>query len=35
VREVTLTSIDEPVVVLLECLVRVATAGKLNSCNTK
>ena len=34
-REVTLTSIDEPVVVLLERLVRVAAAAKLNSCNTK
>lgn len=34
-REVTLTSIDEPVVVLLERLVRVATAAKLNSSNTK
>jgi hypothetical protein len=35
VREVTLTSIDEPVVVLLERLVRVATASKLDGCNTK
>ena len=34
-REVALTSIDEPVVVLLERLVRVTTAGKLDSCNTK
>lgn len=34
-REATLTSIDEPVVVLLECLVRVAAAGKLDSGNTK
>jgi len=32
---VTLTSIDEPVVVLLKRLVRVATAGELDGCNTK
>ena len=31
----TLTSIDEPVVVLLKRLVRVATAGELDGCNTK
>lgn len=31
----TLTSIDEPVVVLLERLVCVAPAGKLDSRNTK
>lgn len=35
VREVTLTSIDEPVVVLLKRLVRVTAAAKLNSRNTK
>ena len=34
-REVTLTSIDEPVVVLLERLVRVTAAVKLDGCNTK
>jgi hypothetical protein len=32
---VTLTSIDEPVVVLLKRLVRVPTAGELDGCNTK
>jgi hypothetical protein len=32
---VTLTSIDEPVVVLLERFVRVATAGELDGCNTE
>lgn len=34
-REVTLTSIDKPVVVLLKRLVRVATAGELDGRNTK